>query len=292
MSRRHRPMLRPRLYLLGAAALWSTAGAAIKLSHLDAFQLSSGRSLIAAVVLFLIFPESRRRPNLRMLAVAAAYAATVVLFIFANKLTTSANAIFLQDTAPLYLLLLSPLLLRERPSRGELAAVPIFLLGLSLFFLDQLSPGQFQGNLVALGSGVAFALTILGMRAASTEGSAILFWGNLIAGFGLLTPALSGPSPTLMDTGLLAFLGIFQLGLGYAFFQRGLRDVPAVEASLLVLLEPVLNPVWAFVFAGEQPGPWALVGGSIILLATSWRTVVGVRGTGAAPAKVSAQEKA
>lgn len=292
MSRRHRPMLRPRLYLLGAAALWSTAGAAIKLSHLDAFQLSSGRSLIAAAVLFLIFPESRQRPNLRMLGVAAAYAATVVLFIFANKLTTSANAIFLQDTAPLYVLLLSPLVLRERPSRGELAAVPIFLLGLSLFFLDQLSPGQFQGNLVALGSGVAFAITILGMRAASAYGAAILFWGNLIAGFGLLTPALSGPSPTLVDAGLLAFLGIFQLGLGYAFFQRGLRDVPAVEASLLVLLEPVLNPVWAFIFAGEQPGPWALVGGAIILLATAWRTVVGVRGTGAAPAKVSAQQKA
>ncbi|SET56328.1 Threonine/homoserine efflux transporter RhtA [Stigmatella erecta] len=292
MSRRHRPMLRPRLYLLGAAALWSTAGAAIKLSHLDAFQLSSGRSLIAAAVLFLLFPESRRRPTPRMLGVAAAYAATVVLFIFANKLTTSANAIFLQDTAPLYVLLLSPLVLRERPSRGELAAVPIFLLGLSLFFLDQLSPGQFQGNLVALGSGVAFAITILGMRAASTEGSAILFYGNLIAGFGLLTPALSGPAPTLLDAGLLAFLGIFQLGLGYAFFQRGLRDVPAVEASLLVLLEPVLNPVWAFIFAGEQPGPWALVGGAIILLATAWRTVVGVRGTGAAPTKVSAQGKA
>ncbi|WP_093518487.1 DMT family transporter [Stigmatella erecta] len=285
-------MLRPRLYLLGAAALWSTAGAAIKLSHLDAFQLSSGRSLIAAAVLFLLFPESRRRPTPRMLGVAAAYAATVVLFIFANKLTTSANAIFLQDTAPLYVLLLSPLVLRERPSRGELAAVPIFLLGLSLFFLDQLSPGQFQGNLVALGSGVAFAITILGMRAASTEGSAILFYGNLIAGFGLLTPALSGPAPTLLDAGLLAFLGIFQLGLGYAFFQRGLRDVPAVEASLLVLLEPVLNPVWAFIFAGEQPGPWALVGGAIILLATAWRTVVGVRGTGAAPTKVSAQGKA
>jgi drug/metabolite transporter, DME family len=279
-------MLRPRLYLLGAATLWSTAGAAIKLSTLNAFQLASGRSLIAAAMLFLVFPESRRRPTPRMLGVAAAYAATVVLFIFANKLTTSANAIFLQDTAPLYVLLLSPLLLRERPSRGELAAVPIFLLGLSLFFLDQLSPGQFQGNLVALGSGVAFSLTIIGMRAAGAEGSAILVWGNVLAGLSVLAPALAGPPPTAVDVGMLAFLGIFQLGLGYALFHKGLRDVPAVETSLLVLLEPVLNPVWAFVFAGERPGPWALLGGGIILLATAWRTLVGVRGAVPSPQKM------
>ncbi|ADO70557.1 DMT family transporter [Stigmatella aurantiaca] len=285
-------MLRPRLYLLGAAVLWSTAGAAIKLSTLNAYQLASGRSLIAALVLFLLFPEGRRRPTLRMLSVAAASAATVVLFIFANKLTTSANAIFLQDTAPLYVLLLSPVLLRERPSRGEWVAVPIFLIGLSLFFFDQLSPGQLQGNLVAMGSGVAFALTILGMRAASTEGSAILIWGNLLAGLAFLGPALNSPMPTLLDIALLAFLGIFQLGMGYALFYRGLRDVPAVEASLLVLLEPVLNPVWAFLVAGEQPGPWALLGGGIILLATAWRTLLGVRGPGAEPPPVPVQDKA
>ncbi|MDC0714876.1 DMT family transporter [Stigmatella sp. ncwal1] len=285
-------MLRPRLYLLGAAVLWSTAGAAIKLSTLNAFQLASGRSLIAALMLFLVFSDGRRRPTPRMLGVAAAYAATVVLFIFANKLTTSANAIFLQDTAPLYVLLLSPLLLKERPSRGELVAVPVFLLGLSLFFFDQLSPGQLQGNLVAMASGVAFALTILGMRAASADGSAILIWGNLLAGLSFLGPALNGPTPTLMDLGLLAFLGVFQLGMGYALFHRGLREVPAVETSLLVLLEPVLNPVWAFLVAGEQPGPWALLGGGIILLATVWRTLLGVRDSNAAASKVPAQTKA
>lgn len=276
-------MLRSRLYLLAAAALWSTAGAAVKLSTLSAWQIASGRSLVAALVLTLALPAGRRLPSRRGLAAAVAYAATVVLFISANKLTTSANAIFLQDTAPLYVLLLSPLLLRERISRSELAAVPVFLLGLSLFFLDQLAPGQLLGNAVALGSGVAFAFCILGLRAVGDEGSAVLVWGNLIAGLGVLLPALGGPRPTPLDVGLIVFLGVFQLGLAYTLFHRGLRETPAVEASLLILLEPVLNPVWTFLFAGERPGTWALVGGTIILLATAWRTLQGAGGGNASP---------
>lgn len=287
-------MLRSRLYLLAAAVLWSTAGAAVKLSTLSAWQLASGRSLIAALVLALAIPAGRRLPSRRGLAASVAYAATVVSFIIANKLTTSANAIFLQDTAPLYVLLLSPLLLRERPSRSELAAVPVFLLGLSLFFLDQLNPGQLWGNVIALGSGLAFALCILGLRAVGDEGSSVLVWGNLIAGVSVLLPALDGPRPTPVDIGMLVFLGVFQLGMAYSLFQRGLRETPAVEASLLILLEPVLNPVWAFLFAGERPGPWALVGGTIILLATAWRTLLGGKAgkpspTGDEPTREGAQ---
>ena len=285
-------MLRSRLLILAAAALWSTAGAAVKLSTLSAWQIASGRSLVAALVLALTLPAGRRLPSWRGLAASVAYAATVVLFILANKLTTSANAIFLQDTAPLYVLLLSPLLLRERPSRGELTAAPVFLLGLSLFFLDQLAPGQLWGNVVALGSGVAFALCILGLRAVGEEGSTVLVWGNIIAGISVLLPALGGPRPTPLDLGLLVFLGVFQLGLAYALFQRGLRETPAVEASLLILLEPVLNPVWTFLFAGERPGPWALVGGAIILLATAWRTLFGPGGGNPSPTETTPAEEA
>jgi drug/metabolite transporter, DME family len=276
-------MLRSRLLLLSAAVLWSTAGAAIKLSTLSGWQLASGRSLVAALALALALPAGRKLPSRRALAVAVAYAATVVLFIIANKLTTSANAIFLQDTAPLYVLLLSPLLLNERPSRGELAAVPVFLLGLGLFFLDQLSPGQLWGNVVALGSGVAFSLSILGLRAVNSEGASVLVWGNLIAALSTLPLALGGPSPTPVDMGLVLFLGTFQLALAYYLFNRGLRDTPAVEASLLILLEPVLNPVWTFLFAGERPGPWATAGGAIILAATAWRTMAGARAASTAP---------
>lgn len=285
------PMLRARLALLAAAVLWSTAGAAVKLSTLSAWQIASGRSLVAALVLALAFPAGRKLPSKRAFMVSVAYAATVVLFILANKLTTSANAIFLQDTAPLYVLLLSPFLLGERPARDELLAAPIFLIGLVLFFLDELKPGQALGNGIALASGVAFAFTILGMRAAHAEGASVLVWGNVLAGLSVLLPAVGGPTPRPLDIGLILFLGVFQLGLAYTLFQRGLTKIPAVEASLLILLEPVLNPVWTFLFAGERPGRWALVGGGIILLATAWRTLVGAgsnassQGTGEGPSR-------
>jgi drug/metabolite transporter, DME family len=259
--------------ILAAAALWSTAGAAIKLCSLNAWQISFGRSLVAAFVLWLFLPGARARPTRSTFAVAAAYAVTVVLFTVANKLTTSANAIFLQDTAPLYVLLLSPLLLRERPTRGELLSVPLFLLGLLLFFRDRLTPGQVSGNLIALLSGVAFALCILGLRRLGGNNAPAVLWGNLLAGAASLPGSLGGPSLTPRDVAIVLFLGVFQLGLSYALFSRGLRHTPATEASLLALLEPVLNPVWAFLLAGERPGPWALAGGSLVLLGTLWRTL-------------------
>ena len=271
------PALRSRLLVLLAALLWSTGGAAFKLSALNAWQLAAGRSLMAAATIFLLLPGARRRPTPRVLLVSLAYAGTVVLFVLANKATTSANAIFLQDTAPLYVLLLSPWILGERATRGELWAIPLFLVGLALFFLDQLSPGQQWGNVIALCSGVAFAFNIMGLRKLEHDRESVLVWGNVLAGAIALPLALTGPAPTALDLGLLLFLGIVQLGLGYAVFARGLTHTPAVEASLLVLLEPVLNPIWTWALAGERPGPWALTGGAIILGATVWRTVAAAR---------------
>jgi drug/metabolite transporter (DMT)-like permease len=265
--------MRYRLLLLAAAVLWSSAGAVIKLSALDAWQLAGGRALVAAIFLALAVPTARRRPSPRLLLVGLAYAATTVLFVLANKLTTSANAIFLQDTAPLWVLLLSPWLLGERPTRGELLSVPVFGAGLALFFVDQLSPGQLAGNLVALVAGVAFAASILGLRRLGPEGPAALVWGNLLAAAATLPLWPLGPPASGGDLIAVAFLGVFQLGLAYLCFSLGLRGTPAVEASLLVLLEPVLNPVWTYLFAGERPGPWALAGGGVILLATVWRTL-------------------
>jgi drug/metabolite transporter, DME family len=265
--------MRHRLLLLAAAALWSSGGAAIKLCGLNAWQLAGGRSLIAGLVLLAFVPAARRRPTRLSLGVAVAYLFTVVLFVLATKLTTSANAIFIQDTAPLWVLLLSPWLLRERPTRGELLSVPVFGLGLGLFFLDQLTPGQLAGNLVALASGVAFGLSIIGLRRLGDGGPAALVLGNLLAAAVTMPAWPFGPVPTPTDLGLVAFLGVFQLGLAYLCFTRGLEGTPAVEAALLVLLEPVLNPVWTFLFTGERPGPWALAGGAIILAATAWRTL-------------------
>lgn len=266
-------MLRPRLEILAAAVLWSTAGAAIKLCALTGWQIAGGRSLVAGLFVFALFPESRRLPGWRVLLVSVSYAATVVFFVLATKLTTAANAIFIQDMAPLWVLLLSPWLIHERPTRGELLAVPIYGLGLGLFFLDELSAGQKLGNLVALVSGIAFAFSIVGLRRVRGAGNSAIAWGNLLAAAVALPLWTQGPSPRALDLALLLYLGVFQLGLAYVLFSRGLHGTPAVEASLLALLEPVLNPIWTFLLAGERPGPWAIAGGAIVLAATAWRTL-------------------
>lgn len=269
-----------RACLLAAAVLWSTAGAAIKLCSLSGFQIAGGRSIVAALFLFAVFRSARAKPTRPVLLVALAYAATVTLFVIANKLTTAANAIFIQDAAPLYVLLLGPWLLGERASRAELFSVPVYVLGISLFFGDKLGAGHTLGNLIALASGVAFALCIMGLRHVRDDRAvAATAWGNLIA-FAACAPfSISGPIPTAGDVGIILFLGIFQLAMAYTLFARGLREVPAVEASLLVLLEPVLSAIWAYLFAGETPGPYAIVGGTVVLAATIWRTLSARSGT-------------
>jgi drug/metabolite transporter (DMT)-like permease len=267
-SRRTGPWL-----ILAAATLWSTAGAAIKLCQLSGWQINFGRSAVAALFIAAVIPSSRRRPDRGTAWVAVAYAFTVLLFVLANKATTSANAIFLQDTAPLWVLLLSPILLHERPSRGELLSAPLFLVGLLLFFLDRLSPGQALGNVIAVASGIAFALCIMGLRKLGARNTSAIVWGNALAALMSLPMALRGPAPTTRDLGIVLFLGLFQLGASYALFARGVRHTPAVEASLLALVEPVLNPVWTFLLTGERPGPWAIRGGAMILAATLWRTL-------------------
>jgi drug/metabolite transporter (DMT)-like permease len=265
--------VRSRLLILAAAALWSTAGAAIKLTALNAWQIAGGRSLVAALAVAAMVPASRVRPRPGVLAVALTNAVTVILFVVATKLTTAANAIFLQETAPLWVLLLAPLLLGERPSRGELLSIPVYAAGLALFFVDDLTAGQLTGKLCALGSGLAFGVTIVGLRHLREEGPGALLWGSVIAAVVTLPLWGSGPAATPADLALLLFLGVFQLALAYVCFARGLAGVTAVEASLLMLLEPVLSPIWAYLVVGERPGPWALGGGAIVLGAAAWRTV-------------------
>lgn len=297
-------MLQSRLLLLLAACLWSTAGAAMKLCQLSGVQIACGRSLVAGLFLFFAVPQARRKPTCPVFFTAVAYAATVGLFAISNKLTTAANAIFLQSTAPLWVLMLSARWLGERPTRPELLAVPIYGVGLSLFFLDELSPGQRAGNLVAAAAGVAFATCIVGLRRLSQgyearnsetrsselqssklqsaepsthgAGASALVLGNWLAALCAAPFWYGGPVARSIDLWILGYLGVFQLGLAYLCFVRGVGGTRALEASLLVLLEPVLNPIWTFLFAGERPGPWALAGGSIVLGATVWRIVAPV----------------
>ena len=272
-----------RLQLVFAALLFSTGGAAIKASTLTGWQIASFRSGIAALTLLLLVPATRRGWGWRPAVVGVAYAATLILFVSANKLTTSANTIFLQATSPVYLLLLGPLFLKEPVRPRDLWVVAAVLAGLVLFFVGNeapvvTAPDPAKGNLLALLSGFSFAVTIAGLRwlsrGAEDSGLATVAFGNIIAFLWGLPFALPVLSATPMDWMVMLYLGAIQIGLAYACLTRGLRQVPALEASLLLMVEPVLNPVWAWLVHGERPSHWALLGGVLIIGATTAQAVV------------------
>jgi drug/metabolite transporter (DMT)-like permease len=278
---------RARLQLIGAAVLFSTGGAAIKAADFSGWQIASFRSGIAAVALLLLTPAVLNgwtlRPAQGRLGRAAivgiAYAGCLTLFVLANRLTTAANTIFLQSTAPLYLLILAPWLLKEPVRRRDLGFMLVVGLGLMLFFvgLEQpvvSAPDPLQGNLLALASGFFWALAVCGLRwltAGEGRGSplAAVVLGNLFAFLLALPFALPVGAHSIGDWSLIVYLGIFQIALAYVLVTSAINHIPALEASVILLIEPVLNPIWAWVVQGEVPGAWALLGGAIILGATT-----------------------
>jgi DME family drug/metabolite transporter len=277
-----------RLLLMLAAVLFSTGGAAIKATTLSIWQVASLRSAVAAAALAVLSPESRRGWSLRLTPVAAAYAATLILFVWATKLTTSANAIFLQDAAPLYVLLLGPILLRERARRSDVVFALAVCGGIALVLAGggsriATAPDPRAGNAAAVASGVTWALTIIGLRRLArnraTRGGGdnamtTVVMGNALAALATAPFAVPASGLSGADVALVLYLGLFQVGLAYVCLTRGIRRVTALEASTLLLLEPALNPVWTWWIHGEWPGFAALAGGALILTATlinTWR---------------------
>lgn len=280
--------VRNRLLVVAAAVLFSTGGVAVKAANLTGWQIASFRSAVAAAVLLLLLPEARRGWTWRMVPVSVAYAATLISFVLANRLTTAANAVFLQATAPLYVLLLGPWLLREAIRRSDIAYIVAVVGGLALFFVGRepavaTATAPEQGNLLALASGVTYAFMLLGLRwlgrdKQSDSGLATVVLGNLIAFLAALPMALAAPSSTVpghgADIAVILYLGVAQVGLAYFCLTRAMRHVTAFEATAVLLLEPALNPIWVWLVHGEKPGVWALAGGALILSATllnTWR---------------------
>lgn len=268
----------PRLALVFAAALFSTGGAAIKGCALNGWQVACLRSAIAAVALFAFLPAARRGYSLAAAGYAVVYAATLVLFVTANKLTTSANAIYLQSTAPLFVMCLSPWLLGERIRKSDLAVMAVFALGLAVFFVQtevatRTAPDPATGNALAAASGLTFALSLMGLRKLSGSGAdaslALVVLGNVLAAVACAPKALPIEGATTADWLVLLYLGVFQIGLAYVLVARGLSQVGALEGSLILMIEPALNPVWTFFLQGERPSSFALIGGALILAATA-----------------------
>ena len=277
--------------VLAAALLFSTGGAAVKITTLTGPQVACTRAAIAAAALLVFLPKAREGFNRRSLLVGCAYAATTTSFALANKLTTAANAVFLQSAAPLYILILSPFLLSEPIRRRHLYFMATLATGMWMIVgggqnQSVTAPNPLLGNLLGILTGVCWALTVMGLRwlgrdrpdeQSATEAAAAVVAGNLIATLVTAPAALPINHATGGDWAAVSFLGVFQIAVAYVFFVKGVRRVGALEASLLILLEPVLSPVWAWMVHGEQPADLAILGGAVIVTATAVYTVGGER---------------
>ncbi len=303
-----------------AGILFSTGGAAVKATELDAWQVAGMRSLIAATVLLLAIPAARRwagggggqtqvasssrwrrrparrRALLLTLGTGCCYCLTLVLFVHAAKRTTAAETIFLQSTAPLFVLLLAPVLLRERPSGRQLLFVPLFGVGLAMAFFGGAdaavtAPEPRTGNVLATFCGLAYGLTLIGLRAAGrpptraagapgetssrgaaeaarAPGIAAAACGNVIVCLACLPVMAPLTAAAPGDFLVVAYLGLFQVALAYVFVTRAASVLQAPVVALLLLLEPALTPVWAMWFHGEQPHLLTWLGGAVIAAAT------------------------
>ncbi|MCW5891548.1 MAG: DMT family transporter [bacterium] len=279
----------PLVALLLAAVLFSTGGVAIKATALDGAVVVCLRSLLAAAALLLLLPGARRGWRRETVVAALPYAATLTLFGLSTKLTTAANAIFLQSTAPLWVAALAPWLLGEPLRRRDLLFLAVMLLGLVTIVADPSlpaasAPAPRRGDLLAAASGLTWALTLIGLRraAAGALPGAVLVAGNLFAALVTLPAALPLAVPAAGDVAVLLYLGVVQVGLAYVCLAHALRHLPAFEVSLLLLLEPALNPLWVWLVLGEQPGPLALAGGALLIAATGWHVRADSRAAAAA----------
>ena len=240
--------------VLIAAILWSSGGILIKLVTLHPMQISFFRGIFAAIVFAIIFRKKAFIFNGMTFVNGIFYAGILILFVIATKLTTAANAIFLQYTAPIYVLVFEPLINKTEFKRINVITIFVCFVGMILFFMGELSFAHIEGNIVALLSGIAFAAFLIGMRNNKHEYQfSTIFYGNIIITLICIPMLGSFNAIKTPDLLMVAFLGIFQIGIAYAIFTYGLKRVFAIEASLIGMIEPVLNPVWVLIWYNESP---------------------------------------
>jgi len=265
------------LYLVLTAVLWSTGGFFIKAVDVSPLAIAGVRSLISALLILATIRKPKFSWSWPQIGAAFAYAATLLLFVVATKLTTSANAILIQYSAPIYAAFLGAWILKERLKPLDIITIFTVLFGIFLFFIDSISFDGFLGNLLAALSGFTFGSFAVLMRM-QKEGSPIesVLLGNIIvAAFGL--PFLSLQMPDAKGWLYMVIMGVLQLGLPYILYSKAIKHVTALEATLIPVLEPILNPVWVFILVGEAPGKWAIVGGVIVIAAVTGRCLLTMR---------------
>jgi drug/metabolite transporter, DME family len=262
--------LPPVIYVVIAVLLWSTGGLFIKLTTLDAYQVTFFRSLLAGITVAILTYKQGLRINPFGILTSIIYATLLFLFVWATKKTTAANAIFLQYTAPIYILILAPFVIGEKFHWRDLITVIFCIAGMSLFFVGKLEISDYEGNIAALFSGVFLGLYIMLLRHPRAIGfnpAIAVIYGNFLLAVVNAPAGMSAiPTMTLVDWFAVSFLGIVQIGIAYVLFIKGVTGgTRPLDASIIGFIEPLLNPVWVFLFIGEQPSVWALLGGSVII---------------------------
>lgn len=268
--------MNPYWYVVFGVLLWSIGGLFIKWTSVSGYEVNLGRCFFAAITIALLTKFKALKADKFTILASIFYVGALSFFALANKKTTAANAIFLQYTAPIYILIFAPFVLKEKFRWTDLFTVAVCLLGMTLFFVDSApnaelsADSQFVGNLLALGSGVSLAGYILLLRhpkALNQNPASSVFYGNVFACLCMIPFVLPNPSPwTSNDLIAVIILGVFQIGLAYFLFTQGVtKGVRSLDASIIGFLEPLLNPVWVFLILNEKPSQWAIVGGAVII---------------------------
>lgn len=267
------------LFIFAAAVLWSFAGICSKFIPWGALSIACIRGLIAAATIGIVTKKWFFKPTTAVVLGAFSTAATSILFMMANKITTAANAIVLQYTAPAFVIILSALFLKIRPKRLEIMTVLITLSGISLFFIEHLGHGAILGDLLAVLSGLTFSLVFFVNRLPGANAMQASYLGFLL--HGLLFPFMffDRSLRTFELSVLLVMLaaGVFQLGMAYILFSKGIKTTSPVSASIIAMIEPILNPVWVFLLMGERPGALAITGAGVVIVTIAVYNIILVR---------------
>lgn len=256
-----------------ASAMWSTGGIFIKMVDWNPVAISGIRSLIAALVLLAYIKKPKITKSKPQIFGAISYALTVILFVIANKLTTAANVILLQYTAPIFVAILGIWLLKEKIHWYDIIAILVVFFGMILFFIDNVSAGNVIGNILAIFTGLTLACTTIALKL-QKEGSAIetTLLGNILT-FVVAVPFIFTSIPDLKSLFIIVIMGVFQLGVPYIFYTYAIERLTALEAILITVIEPLLNPLWVYIFDGEKPGSYAIIGGIIVIIAVVSRSI-------------------
>lgn len=261
--------------MIATGLLWSMGGIFIKLVPWNPLAIAGLRGLIGGLVMYVYLRIRGIKPvfNKDTFKIAIALASVCTTFVAANKLTTAANAIVIQYCAPVYVLLYIAFVQKKKLRPLDIAVVPMTILGVSLCFIGQMGKGRIVGDIIAVISGICFAAMFITSEGVSdqTRSSGIMQGQFLTAIIGL--PVLFATRPAFTTQAIIGILvlGIFQIGIAYVLYSIAIKNAPLLTCSLLAVLEPLLNPVWVFLFAGENPGIWSLVGGVIVIaVITLW----------------------